>query len=376
MRGFPATRRTFLSSAVGAGVGLLGGCSEALTASRQNRVSSRWTATIDADIYYFVVTSDWIFLIRRYCENQAKSPCPSVSAFDRDTGKRQWAFEAPELLLALGGTDIGVFAVGLTTLYRLTPTAGNVEWRYPMGEMAGTSLAPAMTSETVCVRTRDEVLHAVDAKTGDRRWAEGLSNPKGSPPTVAGDTVYLTTFESTASAFAAETGERRWTFDTSEINSYPPLVADGTVYVSGDRLYAIDGKTGKERWAVGDPDHGFLHLLVVDDTVYTLGGNDLYAVDARTGEQRWRTDAFRDNSINHVTADDGALYVVTRSAVAKLDSETGVVEWWSEEIRRTESDTISVQYATLFDETFYFATFNNRIYAITLEALQKAKRTG
>ena len=376
MRGFPATRRTLLCSAVGAGVGLLGGCSESLTAGRQNRVSSRWTVTVNADIYYFVVTSDWIFLIRRHCEDQAKSPCPSVSAFDRDTGKRQWAFEAPELLLALGGTDAGVFAVGLTTLYRLAPTTGSVEWRYPMGEMAGTSLSPAVTSETVYVRTRDEVLHAVDAETGNRRWTAGLSNPKGSPPTVVGNTVYLTTFESTASAFATETGERRWTFDTSDINSYPPLVADGTVYVSGDRLHAIDEKTGKERWAVENPDHGFLHLLVVDDTVYTLGGNDLYAVNARTGEQRWRTDALRDNSINYVTEDDGALYVVTGNAVAKLDSETGVVEWWSEEIRRTESDTISAQYATFFDGTFYLATFNNTIYAITLEALREAKRTG
>lgn len=375
MRGFPATRRALLCSVVGTG-GLLAGCSEALTAGRRNRVSSRWTATIDADIYYFVVTSDWVFLIRRHCENRAKSPCPSVSAFDRDTGKRQWAFEAPELLLALGGTDTGVFAVGLTTLYRLTPTTGSVERRYPIGEMAGTSLSPAMTSETVYVRTRNEVLHAVNAKTGDRRWTAELSNPKGSPPTVAGETVYLTTYEPTASAFAAETGERRWTFDMSGMNSSPPLVVDGTVYVGGDRLHAIDRRTGKEQWAVGDADHGFLPLAVTSDTVYALRGQDLSAVNGQTGEQRWRTDALRDNSINHVVEDDGALYVVTGSAVAKVDSGTGVVQWWSEEIRRTESDTISVQYATFFDGTFYLATFNNRIYAITLEALQKAKRTG
>jgi len=77
-----------------------------------------------------------------------------------------------------------------------------------------------------------------------------------------------------------------------------PAYADGIVYVGSwdGRLYAVDAKSGQQRWVFqGGVDElihnqqGFQSSPAVAGGVVFSGCRDahVYALDARTGEQKW-----------------------------------------------------------------------------------------
>ena len=370
MRGFPATRRAILGSSASIGLGLLGVSNAISLTSSRGDVSYRWTVDARALVKYLTVTDEHVYVIRQECDDP-DAGCPSVTAYARATGERRWQFEASEPLLALNATETGVYAVGLTTLYRLHPTNGGVEWTYALGEMAGTSLEPAMTADAVYVRTRDSVLHAVETATGERRWMKSLPPSVGSPPVVERGIVYLTTHDSGLVAYDAETGAERWTFELEGTVSNP-TVAGSTVYLGSDALYALAANTGEERWTVRGGDVGFSPISVLDGVVYSYGGNSLYALDTEAGKRKWRIDSPEGGVIIVMVERDDVLYVVTGNTVSSIDPETGDIRWQPEYIGESESNDVSIHYATFRDGDFYFASYNNDLYALPLEAAIEA----
>lgn len=65
--------------------------------------------------------------------------------------------------------------------------------------------------------------------------------------------------------------------------SYPPSLVDATVYVGSDdgNLYAVDARSGEERWRFATGDEVFSSPVIVDGVVY-IGSADgsLYAVES------------------------------------------------------------------------------------------------
>ena len=48
---------------------------------------------------------------------------------------------------------------------------------------------------------------------------------------------------------AAQPGQQLWEFPTGgPVNGCPAIGTDGTVYVGSDKVYALNGATGQERW--------------------------------------------------------------------------------------------------------------------------------
>ena len=104
-----------------------------------------------------------------------------------------------------------------------------------------------------------------------------------------------------------------------------PTVTNGTVYVDSDGLdddytYAVDARTGEQRWAFdtygsrGSP-------AVVEDTVYIGGVNAIYAVDAVSGEQLWEYDTGRGTNSSPAVVDD-TVYIrhFTNGVTNRIDS--------------------------------------------------------
>jgi len=140
-------------------------------------------------------------------------------------------------------------------------------------------------------------------------------------PVVAGGLVYFaSSADDTVRALEAATGELVWRFTAGGPIRFAPSVADGNVYVASDDgwLYCLNAGTGELVWRFqGAPDDDQIlgngrmisrwpcrsDALVVHELVYfTAGmwpteGVYVYAVDAKTGKERWCNDS------------SGAIYV-------------------------------------------------------------------
>ena len=67
-------------------------------------------------------------------------------------------------------------------------------------------------------------------------------------------------------------------------------MAAGVVYIGSENgyLYALDGRTGRQRWRL-ETDGDIVSSPAVAAGVVYVGSDDsqVYAVDAQTGRQRW-----------------------------------------------------------------------------------------
>lgn len=134
--------------------------------------------------------------------------------------------------------------------------------------MAGRSAAVA-TGPTVYVGSNDAALYAVDAGTGNLRWAFTDPSLHLSPsPTVVDGTIYIGSGGGSPSesgalyAVDAATGEQVWTASAPGLIG-TPTVTDGTVYFPAngtfgeDRedsgVFAVDAATGDQEWAFTYP---------------------------------------------------------------------------------------------------------------------------
>jgi alcohol dehydrogenase (cytochrome c) len=142
-----------------------------------------------------------------------------------------------------------------------------------------------------------------------------------------------------------------WIFSTGVTSGHeaPPIVNNGVMFVStpGNQVIALDAKTGGVLWRFRSPlPEGTIMLhptnrgvAVYGDTVFLAGGNAvLFAIDAKTGLQRWQT-TVADNKQGYymslaplvadgkvmVGASGGELGV--RGFVAAFDPDTGAELW-------------------------------------------------
>jgi outer membrane protein assembly factor BamB len=165
----------------------------------------------------------------------------------------------------------------------------------------------------VVATARERVVAAVDLATGRERWrfATGPDLPFRwewdfwlSSPTIVGGRVYVGSGDGNLYALELATGRKLWQFATGgRIRSSPAV--DGSVAYVGSmdgKLYALDAATGGLLWSfatagvsLDSEKEGFDRLSVVSspavsEGLVAFGSRDarLYAVDRKTGAERWR----------------------------------------------------------------------------------------
>ena len=142
-----------------------------------------------------------------------------------------------------------------------------------------------------------------------------------------------------------EAAAQAWTFKTVADAYSSPAVANGVVYFGGIdedfgtgahgevgvkdvHLYAVDARTGQERWRFATEGSVFSSPAVADDIVY-FGSADtgFYAVDAASGSQIWRFGAKGPIASSPVVADDAVYFTDRDGYLYALDAETGQEIW-------------------------------------------------
>jgi len=263
-----------------------------------------------------------------------------VQAWEASNGQKLWElagaqtdFESPEAGPAVHEGTVYVWQDA--RLRALDARTGDERWAYPIGDAASCGGVPVRVTHApdgyVYVSAGTRVL-AIDVAGGHVKWhfeapAVFLSPPTFAPgPAVTGGGIYLVDYLGTVYALDAADGRDRWRIATeSRASIEPVLVAAGHVHVgSGKGLYTLDAVTGTPKWRfqaggdiVGAPAvaEGRIHFGSTDHLLYTLKADD--------GRLRWKL-ATGGEITGAPVVRDGVVYACSKDrCVYALDAEKG-----------------------------------------------------
>jgi outer membrane protein assembly factor BamB len=154
-------------------------------------------------------------------------------------------------------------------------------------------------------------------------------------PMVAGDTVYVASNAGIVYAVDARTGRQRWAFDLGsvpqDLTVYAfPTVGQSLVYVAATSgtMYALNRGDGTVRWSFQAAGQVSASPALVGDTLYFAdSGGAVYALDAATGTVRW-TATIGQTSFSLPVVADGIVYQSDGSGgLHAFDAATGATLW-------------------------------------------------
>jgi eukaryotic-like serine/threonine-protein kinase len=231
-----------------------------------------------------------------------------------------------------------------------SPTPGDAPASAPLRAPAWTFVtggeiwsSPAVADGLVYFGSDDGSLYAVDVAAHTPKWKYDIGIAIRSRPAVADGVVYFTSEDNFLYALDSKSGAKLWTFDlgrkfiprdlkvlTSDIFTSSPAVSNGIVYVgsASSNFYALDAKTGVEKWRNELMFRVRSSPAVVDGTVYFGDWNGtVHALDALTGNERWRFDTYGAVPSSPAVV-DGTVYIGSKfPCLFALDALTGTQKW-------------------------------------------------
>jgi outer membrane protein assembly factor BamB len=146
-----------------------------------------------------------------------------------------------------------------------------------------------------------------------------------------------------------------------------PVIYDGVIYVGSrdHHLYAIDSKTGLEKWKFKAENTVYSPVIVNGIAYVDSSDNHLYAINCANGIEKWR---FKTNSeisgiplvqhnIVYFSCEDHYLYAV--------EITTGKEKW-----KFKAGDRINLSSA-IYDNIIYFGCADHKLYAVNLTTGQE-----
>src|SRR5260370_26798378 len=203
---------------------------------------------------------------------------------------------APPGLSPVGPKDL--YIIHNETAYRLDGSSGKVIWqdrlstrKQPDSGMGRNAYLQVINGVVYAVLDFD--IYALDARNGEQIWhVTNHSNNSYFWFVVDNGRLYLYSLDSTFSALNAANGSELWhntTFKTE--HGYGFSVRKGNLYTqnsAADRLYTLDGATGKVRWSAPLTQGSLIDSPVVENgVVYVSAGTLFYALKEQNGEKIW-----------------------------------------------------------------------------------------
>jgi outer membrane protein assembly factor BamB len=212
---------------------------------------------------------------------------------DAADGRVLWKFEANGEIQAganFHGDNI-IFGSHDSNLYCLNPKGEKVWAAQVDGPInAATAIVGDRAFATGC---SDGILHVIDAKNGKELGSIDLVGQTVATAAVEGDRLYASMVSNQVVCADLKKLKKIWTFEPPK-RAQPfhssPAVAQGLI-VAGSRdkkLYALDAKTGAEKWSFETKGHVDASPVIVGERVYvgciSEDGN-FYVLDLKTGRK-------------------------------------------------------------------------------------------
>ncbi len=287
----------------------LGGTAAAPVPKEGTTPYIRWTVTQDPstdEMHEPIVIKDLVIV---------GTDRGALRAYQTGTGEPAWTYAHGKRIFHRPASDGDrVYFTAESEVVAVTADTGKKVWAFELAQRDGPVLS-VPEKGLVLAADHTGTLYALDAKTGEKKWAAdfggdappdppGFSgesarfeNTKARPTALAsdGETIFLSVFDQCrVVAFSAATGKRAWALQTRGW-IYGPAVATATHVFVGSKdkhLYCADKKTGKEVWTFeakgsvesgGAADSKYMYFTACDGRLYCLSQD--------TGKERWRFDA-------------------------------------------------------------------------------------
>ncbi len=223
-----------------------------------------------------------------------------------------WRYTATEGYALVAAGDAGVFVAagpdydsrpGRRFVASLDPAKGTERWRR---DMACAPYQPALVGDLLVFACNDGIIYAFDPRTGDERWR---SDTKGAPFSVAIAGDLLITGDMDPEYYGLGDFNGQW---------YPR-----------GKVYAIDSRTGVERWRT-ETGHEVAFVTVDGDQVFVAaydssGSGTVTALATTDGTERWRQPV--DGISNPAAVGADTIFFSAEGGVVALDKGTGARRW-------------------------------------------------
>jgi outer membrane protein assembly factor BamB len=223
----------------------------------------------------------------------------TLYALDVRTGDLKWSFQAGDQInrAALSNPDENCPLVCHETvyfggsdgqLYAIDSQSGGLKWSFLSGSPFYSS--PIWLDGTVYAGDANGSLVAIDDLTGKLKWKihdsytihAGISTDRK---------LLFVPYDGPASlvAYSPLDGSRRWTFSPNNFISSSPTVVNGLLYTSSEdgMFYALDCSNGVLKWKMNLLTSRISAPTIVNNIIYLGAGNRMYALEANTGKQKW-----------------------------------------------------------------------------------------
>lgn len=213
-----------------------------------------------------------------------------VSAAD---GKVVWKFEAEGEIAAAANFhgNNAVFGSHDSNLYCLDPEGKKV-WATKVDGPINAAAA-IVGDKTFATGCSDGILHVIDARNGKELGALDLGGQSMATAAVVGDRLYLSMVSNQVVAADLKELKKLWAFEAPKRQQpfYSSAAVSEGLVVSGSRdkkVYAIDAKTGAEKWNFETDGQVDASPVVVGGRVYVgclSNDGNFYVLDLKTGKK-------------------------------------------------------------------------------------------
>lgn len=259
----------------------------------------------------------------------------AISAYYRHSGHRVWQLPVDQGVE--GGADSFdnqiYFVTNAGYVYAHDVLQNKRVWSYPI-KFEGLA-RPFATKDMVYVLSGNNVLHAIDRKTGLQKWlynrpeSTPISVRGGSRPSVEGSTIYVGFSDGYLVALNRQSGQVRWERRLNNDRRFQdidssPVIDGNRLYVSSfdDALYCINRETGEVIWRA---DGGGVSTVTIDgDRIYySTSQGQVIALDKSSGKRIWTYELARGYATKPSVYKGLIVVGESQGGLRLLDSQSG-----------------------------------------------------
>ncbi|MBU1863459.1 MAG: PQQ-binding-like beta-propeller repeat protein, partial [Candidatus Omnitrophica bacterium] len=183
-------------------------------------------------------------------------------------------------------------------------------------------------------------------ETGEDLWKKKTENWASSgmrvPPIPDEKNIYFGYDDGVLYALDKKTGEEKWQYDVGGTIYARPLLLEGNLYfgTSAGKIYSVDTQTGEKIWeTMIHPDIFFLNFLHEEGKIALLWCDSppderqertavsFSVLDVETGEMKWTTTWETQEVMSWPIAAFNTLFITIGKELRALDFDTGQTKW-------------------------------------------------